>query len=155
MKNPLTLAGIEPATFRFVAQHLKHCATMIPVVHIKNNDNKNIHFNLGQFTAIHLTIPCTSLTKLPINRKSHFIFFTKNGNKLQQSTCTLSTTILCYFTDTQWPWCSFVVDNKPIIAKPVILQREHSLLYITECSPRGSEKYSYCKLWGRLRWHGG
>jgi len=22
MKNPLTLAGIEPATFRFVAQHL-------------------------------------------------------------------------------------------------------------------------------------
>ena len=27
MKNPLTLAGIEPATFRFVAQHLNHCAT--------------------------------------------------------------------------------------------------------------------------------
>ena len=25
MKNPLTLAGIEPATFRFVAQHLNHC----------------------------------------------------------------------------------------------------------------------------------
>jgi len=27
MKNPLTRAGIEPATFRFVAQHLNHCAT--------------------------------------------------------------------------------------------------------------------------------
>ena len=27
MKNPLILAGIEPATFRFVAQHLNHCAT--------------------------------------------------------------------------------------------------------------------------------
>jgi len=26
MKNPLTPAGIEPATFRFVAQHLNHCA---------------------------------------------------------------------------------------------------------------------------------
>ena len=25
MKNPLTPAGIEPATFRFVAQHLNHC----------------------------------------------------------------------------------------------------------------------------------
>ena len=24
MKNPLTLAGIEPATFQFVAQHLNH-----------------------------------------------------------------------------------------------------------------------------------
>jgi len=30
MKNPLTLAGIEPATFRFVAQHLNHCATVVP-----------------------------------------------------------------------------------------------------------------------------
>ena len=26
----MTLAGIEPATFRFVAQHLKRCATAIP-----------------------------------------------------------------------------------------------------------------------------
>jgi len=26
-KNPLTLARIEPVTFRFVAQHLNHCAT--------------------------------------------------------------------------------------------------------------------------------
>ena len=26
MKNPLTRTGIEPASFRFVAQHLNHCA---------------------------------------------------------------------------------------------------------------------------------
>jgi len=32
MKNPLTLAGIEPATFRFVVQHLNHCATAVPKV---------------------------------------------------------------------------------------------------------------------------
>ena len=30
MKNPLTPAGIEPATFRFVAQHLNHGATAVP-----------------------------------------------------------------------------------------------------------------------------
>ena len=30
MKNPVTPAGIEPATFRFVAQHLNHCATAVP-----------------------------------------------------------------------------------------------------------------------------
>jgi len=30
MKNPLTPAGIEPATFRFVARHLNHCATAVP-----------------------------------------------------------------------------------------------------------------------------
>ena len=31
MKDPLTLAGIEPATFRIVAQHLSHCATADPI----------------------------------------------------------------------------------------------------------------------------
>jgi len=31
MKNPLTPAGIEPATFRFVAQHLNHYATAVPI----------------------------------------------------------------------------------------------------------------------------
>ena len=30
MKNPLIPAGIEPAAFRFVAQHLNHCATAVP-----------------------------------------------------------------------------------------------------------------------------
>jgi len=32
MKNPLTSAGIEPATFRLVAQHLNHCATAVAVL---------------------------------------------------------------------------------------------------------------------------
>jgi len=30
MKNPLTPAGIEPATFQFVAEHLNHCPTVVP-----------------------------------------------------------------------------------------------------------------------------
>ena len=30
MKNPVTPAGIETATFRFVAPHLNHCATAVP-----------------------------------------------------------------------------------------------------------------------------
>jgi len=37
MENSLTAAGIEPATFRFVAQHLNHCATAVP------NYKKRIH----------------------------------------------------------------------------------------------------------------
>jgi len=37
MKNPLTPAEIEPATFRFVAQHLKHCA--IAVTHFLEVEN--------------------------------------------------------------------------------------------------------------------
>jgi len=34
MKIPLTPAGIEPATFRFVVQHLNHCATAVPLYYI-------------------------------------------------------------------------------------------------------------------------
>jgi len=30
-KIPITSSGIEPATFRFVAQHLNHCATAVPL----------------------------------------------------------------------------------------------------------------------------
>ena len=29
----MTPAGIEPATFRFVEQHLSHCATAVPQPH--------------------------------------------------------------------------------------------------------------------------
>jgi len=31
MKIPMTPAGIEPATFRFLARHLNHCATAVPL----------------------------------------------------------------------------------------------------------------------------
>ena len=30
MKNPLTPAGIKPATFRLVSQYLNHCASAVP-----------------------------------------------------------------------------------------------------------------------------
>ena len=30
----MTTAGIEPATFRIVAQHLNHCATAVPLVNL-------------------------------------------------------------------------------------------------------------------------
>ena len=37
MKNLLTPAGIEPATFRFVAQHLNHCATAVPSKRVEDS----------------------------------------------------------------------------------------------------------------------
>ena len=48
MKNPLTLAGIEPATFRFVAQHLNHYAIAVPFCFIiKNVNNFCVFFVLN------------------------------------------------------------------------------------------------------------
>jgi len=33
-KIPMTLSEIEPATFRFVEQHLNHCATAVPMFNV-------------------------------------------------------------------------------------------------------------------------
>ena len=45
MKNPLTPAGIEPATFRYVAQRLNHCATTVPI-HLVLYTKMNKHYEL-------------------------------------------------------------------------------------------------------------
>ena len=42
IKNPLIPAGIEPATFRFVAQHLNHCATAVPFSRERYSKNVQI-----------------------------------------------------------------------------------------------------------------
>ena len=77
MKNPLTPAGIEPATFRFVAQHLNHCATAVPLRNCTNLKKKipvtlaAIEPETFRFVAQHLNhcataVPlrnCTNLKK--------------------------------------------------------------------------------------------
>ena len=47
-KNPLTPAGIEPPTFRFVAQLLNHCATAVPVI---LRQRFNIHYTVDNNTC--------------------------------------------------------------------------------------------------------
>jgi hypothetical protein len=47
MKNPLTPAGIEPTTFRFVAQHLNHWRPKknLCAAQTKGNTKENIGLN--------------------------------------------------------------------------------------------------------------
>ena len=55
----MTLAGIEPATFRFVAQHLNYCATAVPYGTIQE-------VNIEQ---THTAIPCFNPLVVPKTRK--------------------------------------------------------------------------------------
>jgi len=50
MKNPLTPDGIEPAIFRFVAQHLNHCGYRGP--HIYIYIYRVIHMSLRDFRPL-------------------------------------------------------------------------------------------------------
>jgi len=60
MKNPVTPAGIEPVTFRFVAQHLNHCATAVPHVaeirgEIKHADKNRMSSTVCSFVRTRIS----------------------------------------------------------------------------------------------------
>ena len=46
-KITMTPSGIEPATFRFVVQHLNHCATAVPYIYIKGKKVKQSRYRPG------------------------------------------------------------------------------------------------------------
>jgi len=50
----MTPAGIEPATFRFVAQHLNHCATAVPGLLLCWWKNIKICCHTGHILSVHL-----------------------------------------------------------------------------------------------------
>jgi len=52
MKNPLTPAGIEPAIFRFVEQHLNHFATAVPITSVLRIILLSCSFHLTYVTGI-------------------------------------------------------------------------------------------------------
>ena len=62
MKNPLTLAGIEPAPFRFVAQQLNHCAIAVPSS--KTHYNFNNEAARSSETTVTLPIEITHPTRI-------------------------------------------------------------------------------------------
>jgi len=64
-------AGIEPATFRFVAQHLNHCATAVPTLNAQQlvkptQPNEQTIDIVIPRALVHTTGP-TGDTSLPFN----------------------------------------------------------------------------------------
>ena len=55
---PLTPAGIEPATFRFVAQHLNHCATAVPTFSDNVEKYGRTRQDTGDNIIRHMSIAC-------------------------------------------------------------------------------------------------
>ena len=54
MKNPLTPAGIEPATFPFAARHLDHCATA------ELRENNSLDINVTMLKPVRMNLShCT------------------------------------------------------------------------------------------------
>ena len=62
MKNPLTPAGIEPATYRYVAEHLKHCATAVPTLY--NEQFRKLYCNLNWGLETKKTSLCGELERI-------------------------------------------------------------------------------------------
>jgi len=54
MKNPLTPAGIEPATFRFAAHHFNHCATLPRSTYVRYIAKDTFNF-VHKFCSEHLS----------------------------------------------------------------------------------------------------
>ena len=53
----MTPAGIKPATFRLVAQHLNHCATAVPQAVQFRKEIQDVSFVLSLITALSPDIP--------------------------------------------------------------------------------------------------
>ena len=86
MKDPLTPAGIEPATFRFVAQHLNHCATAVP------SNCKKWKVRGGEQSCTTLQIPFLSpsiVTVMKMKRVRHAPLMWKvvNAHKMSVQKC--------------------------------------------------------------------
>jgi hypothetical protein len=75
-KTPMTPSGIEPATFRFVAQYLNHCVTSVPPVIMYTVKNRGIFQDGNKFFFISFLLNTHILIFISLQRirASYFCF---------------------------------------------------------------------------------
>jgi len=66
-KIPMTPTGIEPATFRFVAQRLNHCATVVPQTVLITLYNINWLVSVTQTHYVHYEVRNESLNIIEVH----------------------------------------------------------------------------------------
>ena len=79
-KFPMTPAGIKPAAFRFVAQHLNHCATTVPISprSVQNLKGNCRYYTISltplKYISYHTASCCECTTHIQyINRNSRYL----------------------------------------------------------------------------------
>ena len=75
----MTPAGREPATFRFVAQHLKHCATAVPVYIY-------IYIYIYIHTHTHTVCVCVCVRDY-VRVQIHIVVFALLKNEINKKRC--------------------------------------------------------------------
>ena len=68
MKKPMIPAGIEPATFRFVARHLNHCATAV----LTSREDQSVFMIISR--SFLLRMRSVSDQSCRENQNKHFMF---------------------------------------------------------------------------------
>jgi len=103
MKNPLTPAGIEPATFRFVVQCLNHRAAVVPCFYkvpivIREAFSELILIKLnGKLISMFVVINMVYMTKQSIEFVCHPLFNPlKPNNPYRRRTTPLTSKIYFY-----------------------------------------------------------
>ena len=125
----MTPSGIEPATFRFVAQHLNHCATAVPKPRFKGCDLRNRKYiqccSVCQFGSTLITVVSTA-----VQTTISVIFMARFNH---------CTALLCFFD-----LHPCVIAQKSVTRCTIMLNIFISLLYMFRAFTCPSSGENYC-----------
>ena len=120
----MTPSGIEPATFRFVAQHLNHCATAVPPI------NRQHHQLYG---CVWLSLNAI-LQHISLNKPSKTLFMCQR--------CSLNRCL-----ETTDPWKTQHKNTEDLVFHKCSFDLWEIILYLLACmAPQYSTKHGICPM---------
>jgi len=146
-KNPLTPAGIEPATFRFVAQHFNHCANAVPsyslitswnLTHLKRNvpylnegqklNGIAVYVSRPEVFIMHATVfRSTNTVRIPVARWQPVTWFIQSYESFSASQIFVLSIYCAFFTNTLCCVVSFILGHESRQKVPSLGENIHNL----------------------------